>query len=143
MRRFLLAPLAIALIVVCPPSGRQTVLAQQLSGTVTVRAARVLDGRGATLQNAVIEIAGGRIVRVDQRSGPVTYDLGTATLLPGIIDTHVHIGYHFGKDGRASNEGETPVEMALFAAENAWATLINGITTVQSAGALAKTRGIA
>ena len=137
MRRFLLAPLAIALIAVWPSSGRQTVLAQQPSGTVTVRAARVLDGRGATLQNAVIEIAGGRIVRVDQRSGPVTYDLGTATLLPGMIDTHVHIGYHFGKDGRASNEGETPVEMALFAAENAWVTLINGITTVQSAGALA------
>ena len=136
MRRFLLAPLAIALIAVWPSSGRQTVLAQQPSGTVTVRAARVLDGRGATLQNAVIEIAGGRIVRVDQRSGPVTYDLGTATLLPGMIDTHVHIGYHFGKDGRASNEGETPVEMALFAAENAWVTLINGITTVQSAGAL-------
>ena len=137
MRRFLLAPLAIALIAVWPSSGRQTVLAQQPSGTVTVRAARVLDGRGATLQNAVIEIAGGRIVRVDQRSGPVTYDLGTATLLPGMIDTHVHIGYHFGKDGRASNEGETAVEMALFAAENAWVTLINGITTVQSAGALA------
>ena len=137
MRHFLRAPLAIALMAVCPPSGGQPVLAQQPSGTVTVRAARVLDGRGATLQNAVIEIAGGRIVRVDQRSGPVTYDLGTATLLPGMIDTHVHIGYHFGKDGRASNEGETPVEMALFAAENAWVTLINGITTVQSAGALA------
>ena len=137
MRHFLRAPLAIALLAVCPASGGQPVLAQQPSGTVTVRAARVLDGRGATLQNAVIEIAGGRIVRVDQRPGPVTYDLGTATLLPGMIDTHVHIGYHFGKDGRASNEGETPVEMALFAAENAWVTLINGITTVQSAGALA------
>ena len=137
MRRILLAPLAIALIAVCPPSAGHTVLAQQTSGTVTVRAARVLDGKGATLQNAVVEIAGGRIVRVDQRSGPVTYDLGTATLLPGMIDTHGHIGYHFGKDGRASNEGETPAEMALFAAENAWVTLVNGITTVQSAGALA------
>ena len=137
MHHFLRAACVIALMAVCPPSGGHPVLAQQPSGTVTVRAARVLDGRGATLQNAVIEIAGGRIVRVDQRSGPVTHDLGTATLLPGMIDTHVHIGYHFGKDGRASNEGETPVEMALFAAENAWVTLINGITTVQSAGALA------
>ena len=135
MRRFL-TPLALALIAVCPPPGGHTALAQQPTGTVTVRAARVLDGKGGTLPNAVVEIAGGRIVRVDQRPGPVTYDLGAATLLPGMIDTHVHIGYHFGKDGRASNEGETPVEMALFAAENAWVTLINGITTVQSAGAL-------
>ena len=29
---------------------------------------------------APLVILGGRIVRVDQRSGPVTYDLGTATL---------------------------------------------------------------
>ena len=136
MRRLLLTLLTLALIAVCPPGG-QTVVAQQPPGAVTVRAARLLDGRGGTRQNAVVEIAGGRIVRIDERTGPVTYDLGAATLLPGMIDTHVHIGYHFGKDGRASNQGETPAEMALFAAENAWVTLINGFTTVQSAGAMA------
>lgn len=106
------------------------------AGTITVRAARVLDGKGGQLQNATVEIANGKIVRVDQRTGPVTYDLGAATLMPGLIDVHVHIGYHFGKDGRASNEGETPAEMALYAAENAYVTLMNGFTTVQSAGAL-------
>lgn len=107
----------------------------QTRATVTVRAARVLDGRGTVLRDATVEIAEGKIVRVDQRAGPVTYDLGNATLLPGMIDVHVHIGYHFGKDGRASNRGETPAEMALYAAENAWITLFNGFTTVQSAGA--------
>ncbi|MGH9385062.1 MAG: amidohydrolase family protein [Vicinamibacterales bacterium] len=103
--------------------------------TVTIRAARVLDGKGGSLQNATVEVKGGVIVKVDRRAGPVTYDLGDVTLLPGMIDTHVHIGNHFGKDGRAQNEGETPSEMALFAAENAWTTLINGFTTVQSVGA--------
>jgi imidazolonepropionase-like amidohydrolase len=49
----------------------------------------------------------------------------------------VHLGYHFGKDGRAQNRGETPAEMAFYAAENAWVTLINGFTTVQSVGAAA------
>lgn len=108
----------------------------QSAGAVTVRAARVLDGKGGQLTNATVEIAAdGRIVRVDQRTGPVTYDLGDVTLLPGLIDVHVHIGYHFGKDGRAQNRGETPAEMALYAAENAWTTLTNGFTTVQSVGA--------
>jgi len=102
---------------------------------VTIRAARVIDGRGKTLQNATIEVNGAKIVTVDQRSGPVTYDLGAMTLLPGLIDTHVHIGYHFGKDGRAQNRGESPGEIALAAAENAWQTLSNGFTTVQSVGA--------
>ena len=136
MRRLLFVLLTFALITVCLPGGGPALIGQQPAGTVTVRAARVLDGRGGTRQNAVVEIAAGRIVTIDERTGPVTYDLGNATLLPGMIDTHVHIGYHFGKDGRASNQGETPAEMALFAAENAWVTLINGFTTVQSAGAM-------
>ena len=110
--------------------------AQSPTEAITVRAARVLDGKGGQLTNATVEIRGNTIAAVDQRSGPVTYDLGDVTLMPGLIDVHVHIGYHFGKDGRAQNKDETPVEMALFAAENAWVTLFNGFTTVQSAGAL-------
>ncbi|MEP7119167.1 MAG: amidohydrolase family protein [Acidobacteriota bacterium] len=123
-----------ALVAGMAGGARSTVMAQARP-TLTVRAARVLDGKGAMLRDATVEIADGKIVRVDQRTGPVTYDLGNATLLPGMIDVHVHIGYHFGKDGRASNRGETPAEMALYAAENAWTTLFNGFTTVQSVGA--------
>lgn len=103
--------------------------------SITLRAARVLDGQGGQQTNATVEVRGNTIVAIGQRSGPVTYDLGDVTLMPGMIDVHVHIGWHFGKDGRASNDGETPWEMALYAAENAWVTLINGFTTVQSAGA--------
>lgn len=103
---------------------------------VTIRAARVIDGLGRVLANAVVEIRGDRIVAVDQRSGRVTYDLGNVTLLPGMIDTHVHIGGHFGRNGRADNQDETPAEAALYAAENAWTTLISGFTTVQSVGAM-------
>src|SRR5262249_5606295 len=46
----------------------------------------------------------------------------------------VHIGQHF-KNGRADTRGETPAEAAYYAAENAWTTVINGFTTVQSVGA--------
>ena len=103
--------------------------------SVTIRAARAVDGRGKVITNAVVEVRGDKIVAVDQRSGPVTYDLGNVTVLPGMVDTHVHIGGHFGKDGRADDQGETPAEAVLYAAENAWLTLSNGFTTVQSVGA--------
>ena len=102
-----------------------------------IRAARVLDGKGAALteRDRRSEAATRIVASISSARAPVTYDLGNVTLLPGLIDVHVHIGYHFGKDGRAQNQGETPAEMALFAAENAWVTLINGFTTVQSVGA--------
>lgn len=102
--------------------------------TITIRAARVIDGKGTLRQHATVEVRGSKIVAIDQRQGPVTYDLGDRTLLPGLIDVHVHIGYHF-RDGRADTRGETPAEAAYYAAENAWTTLINGFTTVQSVGA--------
>ncbi len=132
MRQSFLRPLLVAVAVAVAAAMPSSVLAQD---TITVRATRVLDGKGGVLPNATVEIRDGRIVKVDQRTGPVTYDLGNRTLMPGLIDVHVHIGYHFGKNGRAQNQGETPAERALFAAENAWVTLANGFTTVQSAGA--------
>jgi imidazolonepropionase-like amidohydrolase len=101
---------------------------------ITIRAARVIDGKGNVRRNATVEVRGSKILAIDERTGPVTYDLGNRTLMPGLIDVHVHIGFHF-KNGRADTRGETPAETAYYAAENAWTTLINGFTTVQSVGA--------
>jgi len=103
---------------------------------IVVRAARVIDGRGNVLTDAAVTVEGGRITRVEPRSrARATYDLGGLTLLPGLIDTHAHIITHFGRDGRASNDGESDSERALHALQNAYETLLAGFTTVQSIGA--------
>ncbi len=102
---------------------------------VALRADTLLDGRGKVLKNVRVVVHNGRIRSVDASLGTTTYDLRGVTVMPGWIDTHVHIMNHFGRDGRASTPGETPVEAMLFAAENAWLTLIGGFTTVQSIGA--------
>lgn len=106
------------------------------STAVTIRAGTVLDGRGGALQDVTLRIDGSRIAAVDQGGGAGTYDLRGLTLMPGWIDTHVHIGGHFGADGRASTEGETPAQAALYGAENLYATLMAGFTTVRSVGAM-------
>jgi imidazolonepropionase-like amidohydrolase len=109
-----------------------SVSAQQ---SITIRAGAVLDGKGGVLRNAVVAVEGSRILRVGIGAAETaTYDFPRFTILPGLIDTHVHIGAHFGKDGRASNVGETPAEAALAAAANAYAMLMAGFTTVQSIG---------
>jgi imidazolonepropionase-like amidohydrolase len=106
----------------------------QAPQAVTIRAGRLLDGRGGSQQNVVVTIDDGRIVSIGKAAAPATYDLSKYTLLPGFIDTHVHIGWHFGKDGRFDNTGETPEDRLQAAIENARVTVMNGFTTVQSVG---------
>ena len=100
-----------------------------------MRASSAFDGRGRSIPDATIVVQGGKIVSVEAgRSGPATYDLRGRTLLPGLVDTHVHIDTHFGKDGRATSDGETPQQSMLYSVENAYVTLMAGFTTVQSIG---------
>src|SRR6266851_3616142 len=102
---------------------------------IMVRAASAFDGRGRSVSDVTIVVQHGKIVSVESgRSRPATYDLGRLTLLPGLIDTHVHLDTHFGKDGRATSQGETPPQSILYEAENAYVTLMAGFTTVQSIG---------
>jgi imidazolonepropionase-like amidohydrolase len=115
-------------------------LAAPLAGqepTIVIRAGMLLDGKGGVQRNASIVVQGSKILKISSQSTTPTYDLRTLTILPGLIDTHVHISNHFGQDGRASNRGETPAQEAYYTAENAYATLMAGYTTVQSVGAAA------
>lgn len=42
----------------------------------------------------------------------VTYDFSKLTLLPEMIDSHVHLNYHFGPDGRYMVSKELPSNVA-------------------------------
>src|SRR5882672_7854388 len=107
---------------------------------IVIRAQRVIDGRGHVLRKAAIVVDRGKIIAVEPHPKKADIDLANATLMPGGIDTHVHIGWHFDADGRShsgdeTDRKETPEASILYAAENAYATLMGGITTVQSLGA--------
>ena len=102
---------------------------------VTIRAGRLIDGTGGVRDNVRITLDGSRIARLDRLRGAVTYDLSDMTVMPGWIDTHVHLTNHFDADGRNhSDPDETPAQAILYAAENAYRTLMAGFTTVQSLG---------
>src|SRR5436190_153060 len=87
-------------------------LALGQSTTITIRAGTVLDGRGGVARNTTIVIAGSRIVRLDPALTTATYDLTGLTVMPGGIDTHVHLTSHFDANGRAHNDpgGSEPLE---------------------------------
>ncbi|MGH9934970.1 MAG: amidohydrolase family protein, partial [Blastocatellia bacterium] len=104
---------------------------------IVIRVGLLLDGKGGARRNVYIVVRGSKIAKIASGANKPTYDLRTLTVMPGLIDTHVHISFHFGQDGRASNRGETPAQEAYYVAENAHATLMAGFTTVQSVGSAA------
>ena len=100
-----------------------------------IRAARVFDGTGKVLSKATVVVRGTTIAAIEPSSSePVDADLPQATLLPGMIDVHSHIGWHFGPNGRFEPRAQTPAQEMLYAAENAYLTLMAGFTTIQSPG---------
>lgn len=86
---------------------------------------------------STIVVRGGRIV--DIRAGYLdapaaqVVDLKGKTLLPGLIDTHVH--FSFGPETKLWSAAiDTPEDVALFAFSNAKRTLEAGFTTVRDVG---------
>ena len=107
-------------------------------GDIVVRTSRVLDGRGAVLEDRDIVVRGGEIVDIVSRgsaSAETVYDLTALTVLPGYIDTHVHITHHFDSNGKFHGAEDPDIgHVTLYAVENAYRTLMSGVTTVQSLG---------
>ena len=59
---------------------------------------------------------------------------GAFTVMPGWIDSHVHITWSFGPDGKNAGPDPTTQFAAYQSAANVWKTLMAGFTTVQSVG---------
>ncbi len=106
-------------------------------------AARMFDGRsGATIADAVVVVEGSKIREAGSNlavpAGAAVVDLGDATLLPGFIDSHMHLTGEAGDDYVYSFfEGlrRTVPEDALRAGSFAKRLLEAGFTTVRNVGA--------
>jgi len=110
-------------------------LAQASPSAEVLRTSLLLDGTGAILRDQDLVVDDGIITAVRPHDGEASVDLRGLTVLPGLIDTHVHIGSHFDASGKIHTDDEEPGEVAaLYAAENAYRTLMAGFTTVQSLG---------
>ena len=110
-------------------------LAQAPGGRVVIQTSTILDGKGGILKNRQIVIEGGKIQSVAPGNEKATYDLRGLTVMPGWIDTHVHINWHMDANHKSVSGGEKPDDAALYTAGDAWITLEGGFTTVQSVGA--------
>lgn len=113
------------------------------SGTVVLKAARVIDGTGAApIQNGVVVVTDDHIVAVGAAgsvsipNGARTVDLGNATLLPGFIDAHTHVigrtlGDPAGDDAAVRDVDSFGAILAVGAVRN---TLLAGFTSIRNVG---------
>jgi imidazolonepropionase-like amidohydrolase len=100
-----------------------------------IRAGTVLDGRGGVARDRQIVIENGRISSIGPARDQPTYDLRAYTVMPGWIDTHIHLNWHMDANRKSISGGGKPEDMALYTEADAWMTLQSGFTTVQSVGA--------
>lgn len=111
-----------------------------LAQTTAVRFARLVTGSGAVVENAVVIVEGGKIVRVgtDVPANAKLIDLRPLTGLPGLIDVHTHMTYYWDRTPGTrpwTQLGTLHSGVTLFLAqENARKTLEAGVTTVRDLG---------
>lgn len=112
-------------------------LAPSAFADTAIHAGRLIDGTGAPPRNQVtILVHDDRIVSVTPGftapQGVDVIDLSNATVLPGLIDTHVHLSMQFdGGDPVRELVTQTDVEQAFKMPAYARATLEAGFTTVR------------
>ncbi|MCH8488648.1 MAG: amidohydrolase family protein [Oceanicaulis sp.] len=96
-------------------------------------------GDGSPRTNTSIIVEDGRIAAVEDgfvtREGADIIDLSDRWVLPGFIDSHVHITSQQGPDRRLATFTDSSADRALQGAQYAQRSLMAGFTTLQDVGA--------
>ncbi len=128
-----LAPALLALLLACLPSAADA--------KTLIHAGRLIDGRADTARTAVtVVVDGDRIAAISEgylpaAAGDTVIDLKNATLLPGLMDMHVHITGEQSPTSYTEGFFMNPADEALRATVYARRTLMAGFTTVRDLGA--------
>lgn len=128
-----LAALAVAGLV-------SAVVSQALAATTLIHAGRLIDGVSDTVaKEQTVVVVDGKITAIEAgyrapAAGERVIDLREGTLLPGLFDSHVHLGEEYNRNSEINrykrNEADYAIDGVVFAER----TLLAGFTTVRDLG---------
>jgi imidazolonepropionase-like amidohydrolase len=107
---------------------------------IAIRQVRLIDGSGAVIEPATVIVREHRIAAagpsrtISIPRGAMRVNGRGLTVLPGLIDCHVHLCWRGEADVVKATEQETPTETLLKASRSAAQTLEAGVTTVRDVG---------
>ena len=103
---------------------------------IAIHSRHVLDMKTGTASDAFIVVRGERIAAIEHTApaGARVIDLGDATLLPGLIDCHVHLEADWSDFSATGNLRHSSPEKTLIGLMNAQTYLRRGFTTLRDAG---------
>jgi imidazolonepropionase-like amidohydrolase len=87
--------------------------AQAPAHRIVIQTSTILDGKGGVLRDQQIVIEGSEIRTVAAGKAKPDYDLRGFTVMPGWIDTHIHLNWHMDVSNKSVNNGGKPEDMAL------------------------------
>jgi imidazolonepropionase-like amidohydrolase len=108
-----------------------------MSAATILWATRVFDGERLLDGPHEVRIEEDRIAAIVPSPNPsdgVSTDFGGATILPGLVDAHVHLSFDASPDISALARSDTPATAALRSAMNARRHLAAGVTAVRDLG---------
>lgn len=113
-----------------------------LDAPLAIVGARLIDGTGSDpVEDGTLLIEGERITALGRRSevavprDAIVIDAEGASVLPGLIDCHVHLGHEWGSYTNLLRRLATPPSLSLlYSVPNCRVTLEGGVTTVRDAG---------
>ena len=118
-----------------PTSAQDEVKVIRAGQLLDVTNGRMLSDQLIIVRNNVIE-AVGDANRINIPSGAIEIDLSNSTILPGLIDAHVHLTSDASVNGYDSLS-RSSIRNALYGTYSAGLTLRSGFTTVRNVGAVA------
>tara|TARA_B110000438_G_scaffold48650_1_gene49075 strand:+ start:754 stop:2049 length:1296 start_codon:yes stop_codon:yes gene_type:complete len=118
-----------------PTSAQDEVKVIRAGQLLDVTNGRMLSDQLIVVRNNVIE-AVGDANRINIPSGAIEIDLSNSTILPGLIDAHVHLTSDASVNGYDSLS-RSSIRNALYGTYSAGLTLRSGFTTVRNVGAVA------